>query len=106
MVTVAGNPMSCPDGDRLDAVRIARVHGRIDYLNETTRHADVILPPPSHLQKPHFDLFGLSIRNVANYSPAVLPLDDDQLPEWQLACRLRRAGRLDGDDAGGPRSTR
>ena len=38
------------------------------YLNETTRHADVILPPPSPLEKPHFDLafHGLSVRNVAN----------------------------------------
>lgn len=106
MVTVAGNPvLSCPDGERLD-----EAFGALDfmvsldcYLNETTRHADVILPPPSHLQKPHFDLAftGLSVRNVANYSPAVLPLDDDQLPEWQIAARLSAVlGGLAGDAAG------
>jgi anaerobic selenocysteine-containing dehydrogenase len=44
------------------------------YLNETTRHADVILPPPSVLERSHYDVaFGtLSVRNVANYSPAIL----------------------------------
>ena len=48
------------------------------YLNETTRHAHVILPSPSALQKDHYDiaLLQLALRNVANYSEAVLPLDD------------------------------
>ena len=44
------------------------------YLNETTRHADVILPAPGPLEKPHYDLalYQLAARNVANYSPAIL----------------------------------
>ncbi len=48
------------------------------YVNETTRHADVILPAPSALQKPHYDvaLLQLAVRNVANWSEPVLPLDD------------------------------
>ena len=53
LITVAGNPvLSTPNGARLDAaLAIARLHGVVDpYLNETTRHADVILPPPSPLQ--------------------------------------------------------
>ena len=92
-VTVAGNPvLSCPDSDRLDAA-LETVGFMISvdcYLNETTRHADVILPPPSHLQKSHFDLAfaNLSIRNVANYSPPVLPLDEGELPEWEVFARL------------------
>ncbi len=93
MITVAGNPiLSTPDCDRLDAA-----FGTLDfmvavdiYLNETTRHADVILPAPSALQKSHYDvaLLQLAIRNVANYSPAVLPLDDGQPDEWEILCRL------------------
>ena len=45
------------------------------YVNETTRHADVILPAPSALQKGHYDLalLQLALRNVANYSEPVLP---------------------------------
>ena len=106
MVTVAGNPvLSCPDGERLDhAFASLDFMVSLDcYLNETTRHADVILPPPSHLQKPHFDLAftGLSIRNVANYSPAILPLDDGQLAEWEVAARLSAVlGGMSGDAEG------
>ncbi len=93
LITVAGNPvLSCPDSDRLDAA-LATLDYMVSvdaYLNETTRHADVILPPPSHLQKSHFDLAfaNLSVRNIANYSEAVFPLDEGQLPEWEVVARL------------------
>ncbi|KKE98905.2 molybdopterin oxidoreductase family protein [Mycolicibacterium obuense] len=82
MITVAGNPvLSAPDGDRLDKALSGRFMDFIlcvdPYLNETTRHADVILPPPPPSRSPHFDfaLNGLAIRNNARYSPPVLPLD-------------------------------
>jgi anaerobic selenocysteine-containing dehydrogenase len=58
------------------------------YLNETSRHADVILPGPAPLARDHFDLlfYQLSVRNVANWSPAVL---DTELPqEWETILRL------------------
>ncbi|MFT7473106.1 MAG: anaerobic selenocysteine-containing dehydrogenase [Verrucomicrobiales bacterium] len=101
MITIAGNPvLSCPDSDRLDAAfETLDYMVSVDcYLNETTRHADVILPPPSHLQKPHFDLAfaALSIRNVANYSASILPLDDDGVAEWEVLARL--AAVLGGAD--------
>ncbi|HUS68611.1 MAG TPA: molybdopterin-dependent oxidoreductase, partial [Kofleriaceae bacterium] len=89
LITSAGNPvLSFPNGARLE-----RALGALDfmvsidfYLNETTRHADVILPVPSALQKSHFDLafHQLSLRNVANWSEPVLPLDDDQPDEWEV----------------------
>ena len=107
LITVAGNPvLSTPDSVRLDAAL-----GTLDfmvaidiYLNETTRHADVVLPAPSALQKSHYDvaLLQLAIRNVANYSPPVLPLDEGAPDEWELLCRLamilQGMGR-DGDAA-------
>ena len=76
MVTVAGNPvLSTPNSARLDeAFGQLELMISIDiYLNETTRHADVILPPPSQLQKDHYDvaLLPYAVRNVANYSEAV-----------------------------------
>jgi len=100
-VTVAGNPvLSCPDSDRIDEA-LAGLDFMVSvdcYLNETTRHADVILPPPSHLQKSHYDLAfsNLMIRNVANYSSPVLALQDGALAEWEVLARL--ASLLGGGD--------
>jgi anaerobic selenocysteine-containing dehydrogenase len=93
MVTVAGNPvLSTPNGDRLDAAMGGLdLYVAVDiYLNETTRHADVILPPPSALHKGHYDLalLQLALRNVANYSPPVLPLPPGQPDEWEIFARL------------------
>jgi anaerobic selenocysteine-containing dehydrogenase len=93
LVTVAGNPvLSTPNAGRLDAaLATLDLYVAVDpYINETTRHADVILPPPTPLQKSHYDLalLQLALRNVANYSPAVLPLADDQLDEWKILARL------------------
>ena len=93
LVTIAGNPvLSTPHSERLDAAL-----GELDfmvsvdiYVNETTRHADVILPSPSALQKGHYDLLLLqfAVRNVANYSPPVLPLEPGQPDEWEILARL------------------
>ncbi len=93
VVTIAGNPaLSTPNSDALDAA-LAQLDFMVSidiYLNETTRHADVILPPPSSLQRSHYDLLLLqfAVRNVANYSEPVLPLDDGQPDEWQIMARL------------------
>ena len=102
MVTVAGNPvLSCPDSEQMDAA-FAALDAMISidiYLNETTRHADVILPPASALEKSHFDIAfsNLSIRNVANYSPAVI--DSEQPAEDDIIARVALiAMGLAGDD--------
>jgi anaerobic selenocysteine-containing dehydrogenase len=93
LVTVAGNPVvSTPHSVALDDA-LASLEAMISvdiYLNETTRHADVILPPPSTLEKPHYDvaLLQFAIRNVANYSPAVLDVPDGQLDEWEILAKL------------------
>jgi anaerobic selenocysteine-containing dehydrogenase len=60
------------------------------YLNETTRHADVILPAPSALEKDHYDIGLLiyAVRNVANYSEPVLARDADMPEEWETLVRL------------------
>jgi len=93
MVTIAGNPaVSTPNAGRLDAA-LAGLDAMVSvdiYVNETTRHADVILPSPSALQKSHYDvaLLQLALRNVANYSPPVLPMDDGALDDWEILSRL------------------
>ncbi|MBK6855524.1 MAG: molybdopterin-dependent oxidoreductase [Microthrixaceae bacterium] len=104
MFTVAGNPvLSTPNSARLDrAMAGLDAYVAVDiYLNETTRHADVVLPPPSPLQKGHYDLalLQLAVRNVANYSPPVLPLDDDQPDEWEILARLALIAQGMGADS-------
>ena len=104
LITVAGNPvLSTPDGETLDAA-LATLDCMISvdiYLNETTRHAQVILPAPSPLQKSHYDvmLSQFNVRNVANYSAAVLPLDEGQPDEWEILCRLAAIAKGLGPDA-------
>ena len=90
MITVAGNPvLSAPDGDRLSrALDGVGFMLSIDpYLNETTCHADVILPPPPPSQSGHFDfaLNNLAVRANARYSPPVLPLSDGR-PDEARSC--------------------
>jgi anaerobic selenocysteine-containing dehydrogenase len=104
LVTIAGNPvLSTPNSGRLDrALAGLDVMVAVDiYLNETTRHADVILPAPSALQKSHYDiaLLQLGLRNVANYSPPALPLDDDQPDEWEVLAHLALIAQGAGADA-------
>ncbi len=93
LITVAGNPArSAPDSGGLTfALESLDFMVAIDpYRNETTRHADVILPPPSHLERSHYDLafWQLSVRNIANYSPPTLPITDGRPDEWQILLRL------------------
>ena len=91
LITVAGNPLvSTPNAGRLErAVETLDFILAVDlYVNETTRHADVILPGPEPLEKSHYDvaLYQLAARNVANYSPPVM--EGDGPPEWELLLRL------------------
>src|SRR5947199_300305 len=93
LITIAGNPaLSTPNGARLErALAALDFMVSLDiYLNETTRHADVILPGLSPLEQSHYDLAlrQLAIRNVATYSLPVFDPPADQLPEWETLLRL------------------
>ena len=93
LLTIAGNPaVSTPNADRLTgALASLDFMVSIDlYVNETTRHADVILPVPSPLERSHYDiaLYGFAVRNVANYSPPVLERPEGMPDEWQTLLRL------------------
>jgi anaerobic selenocysteine-containing dehydrogenase len=104
LVTLAGNPvLSTPN-----SVQLAAALDELDfmvsidlYLNETTRHADVVLPVPSQLQRSHYDLLLLqfAVRNVANYSPPVLPLDDGTPDEWEVIAKVALIAQGLGADA-------
>ena len=93
LITVATNPvLSSPDGPRLSAaLETLDFMVSLDiYLNETTRHADVILPGLSPLEDMHYDVAfpQLSWRNHARFSPPVLMPAEDQPQEWQTLLRI------------------
>lgn len=103
-VTVAGNPvLSSPNGRRLEqALEGLEFMVSVDYyLNETSRHADLILPPTTALERSHYDLiFSLfAIRNVAKFSDPLFPPAPDQRHDWQILLEL--AHRLETRRAGG-----
>ncbi|MFC4533968.1 molybdopterin oxidoreductase family protein [Sphaerisporangium dianthi] len=104
LVAVAGNPvLSAPGGPRLDrALDDLDFMVCVDpYLNETTRHANVILPPPRILQMPHYDflLLSVAVRNYTRFSPAILPLEPGQLSEAEIMSRLTLIASGQGTDA-------
>ena len=100
LLTVAGNPvLSAPNGAALGrALEGLEFYAAVDfYLNETTRHADLILPPSWSLEHDNYELLfhGFAVRNSARFSPAVLPAGPDQRDDWEiltgLALRLGEA---------------
>ncbi|MEZ4289289.1 MAG: molybdopterin dinucleotide binding domain-containing protein [Myxococcota bacterium] len=95
-LTIATNPVrSYPNSDRLDrAFADLEFHVAVDcYVNETTRHADVILPPPSALEEENYELTFLSnaVRSFAKYAPPVFeregPADEDLYAKLALVLR-------------------
>ncbi len=93
LITYAGNPvLSTPNGKQLD-----RMLPKLDFmvsidifLNETSRHADIILPPPSHLEIEHYDLIFnmLSVSNNVKFSSPLFHPPKGQLYDWQIAREL------------------
>lgn len=96
LVSCAGNPvLSTPDGKRLSAA-IAGLEFRVAidiYINETTRHADLILPPTSFLSQPHYDLIfnAFAVRRYARLSAPVQDQPADERADWQIANGLGQA---------------
>ena len=98
MVIGAGNPVvTTPNAEQLD-----KAFSELDfmvavdfYVTETSRHADVILPPVTALERDHYDIVfhNFAVRNFATYSEAVVETDEDQLTDWQIYLSL--AERLD-----------
>ncbi|MGP4045669.1 molybdopterin oxidoreductase family protein [Streptomyces sp. 2A115] len=93
LIAVAANPvLSTPDGDRLDkALDSLDFMVSVDpYLNETSRHAHVVLPPPPPSQSPHHDFAfnTLAVRNQVRYTRAAVPLEPGRMAETEILARL------------------
>jgi anaerobic selenocysteine-containing dehydrogenase len=104
LITVAGNPgLSTPNSERV-AAALEGLDFMLSldiYVNETTRHADVILPGPSAFEHSHYDLafYQLSVRNIANYTPALMEPPPGMPDDWETMLRLTAIATGQGADA-------
>jgi anaerobic selenocysteine-containing dehydrogenase len=101
LVTYAGNPvLSTPNGRELDrALASLEFMVSVDfYINETTRHAHIILPPTSSLERGHYDIafHVLAVRNTAKFSPALFQPGDDTREDWEILLELQTRMEYDG----------
>ncbi|MBF6452234.1 molybdopterin oxidoreductase family protein [Nocardia cyriacigeorgica] len=93
MITYAGNPvLSTPQGGRLEAALSSLdFYVAVDmYITETTRHADIILPPVSPLEREELNILFpvFSVRNNARYDAKVFDPPADAMEDWQILARL------------------
>ncbi|MFE4215651.1 molybdopterin oxidoreductase family protein [Streptomyces sp. NPDC056844] len=94
LIVIAGNPvLSAPDGDRLDRALADGLDFMVSvdpYLNETARHADVVLPPPPPSRSAHFDFAfnSFAVRNQVRYSRPAIPLEEGGMDESEILARL------------------
>ncbi len=93
-VTLAGNPvLSTPNGRVLDrALASLEFMVSIDfYINETTRHAHIILPPTNSLERGHYDLalHLLAVRNTTKYSQPLFKPEADTRHDWEILAELQ-----------------
>ncbi len=93
LITIAGNPvLSSPNGRRLDRALASLDHVvAVDpYLNETTRHAHVILPPAPPLSRGNYDvaLLAFAVRNVAKYTEPAVERRPSERHDWEIVSEL------------------
>ena len=98
MVLGAGNPIICtPNGQQLDtAFKSLDFVVAVDFfMTESTRHANIILPPVTALERDHYDIVfhNFAVRNSTKYSPAIFPPEANSKTDWQIYLGL--AERLD-----------
>jgi len=93
MITAAGNPLLSNPNNEL----LKKAFGQLEfmfsidfYINETTKYANIILPPPSPLERPHYDLVfnQLAVRNYAKFSEPLFERPQGSLSEAQIYQKL------------------
>ncbi|NVJ97531.1 MAG: molybdopterin-dependent oxidoreductase [Alphaproteobacteria bacterium] len=104
LVTIAGNPaISAPNGGEVQAaLESLDFMVSIDlYINETTRHADVILPPTSPLEHDNYDISfnRLAVRNITRYNAPVFDAPEGTKHDWEIMTGLAAAiAKRKGED--------
>jgi hypothetical protein len=100
LITIAGNPvLSAPNGPRLSAAfeKLDFMLSIDIYRNETTRHADIILPGPFAFERDHMDVIlgNVSVRNFVQWSPRLFEPEDERREEWVIFDDLLRAMNIE-----------
>lgn len=93
MLIGAGNPiLTTPNGEQLDKAfnQLEFVVAVDFFITETSRHADIILPPVTALERDHYDIIfhNFAVRNFAKYSPALFEPAPEHLTDWQIYLSL------------------
>lgn len=93
LISIAGNPvLSTPNGRRLErALESLDFMVSVDlYMNETTRHADVILPPTCTLEHDHYDLIfhHFAVHNTARYNAPLFEKPEGTMHDWEIFSAL------------------
>ncbi|ORI13410.1 molybdopterin-dependent oxidoreductase [Rhodococcus sp. 1168] len=89
MAVISGNPvLSMPGGTRLNQA-FADLDFLVSfdfYINETSRHANVILPPTMSLERDHYDLIfqSFAVRNTAKFMPTILTKKAGAKSDWEI----------------------
>lgn len=110
LFTVCGNPvLSTSNGMQLDtALEGLDYMVAVDiFINETTRHANIILPPTTGLEVAHYDLafYNLSVRNTAKYSEPLFEKDNNQRHDWEIFEEIKnRLIAKEGDEIQAPKN--
>ena len=94
MLTVCGNPvLSTSNGTQLDtAFDSLEYMVAVDiFINETTQHANIILPPTTGVEVAHYDVVfhNLAVRNTAKYSEPLFEKDHNQRHDWEIFEELK-----------------
>lgn len=108
LVTVAGNPvLTAPNGPRIDRA-LAQLDFMVSidlHINDTTRHADLLLPASVALEEDIYDMVfhSFAVHNTAAYAPPIFAPPNGNPQEWEVIARL--AARLSGSNRIGPSPT-
>ena len=94
-LTIAGNPARSAPNSKMVEKALADLEFMVAvdmYINETTKYADVILPPAVGLETMHYSfvLHMVATRNTTKFSPAPLPITKNQRYDWQIMQELQR----------------
>ncbi|QKX17164.1 molybdopterin-dependent oxidoreductase [Microbulbifer sp. YPW1] len=88
-ICIAGNPGLSSPNSRLLEQGMSELDFMVSldfYLNETSRHADVILPPTGPLEHEQYDLVFnlLSVHNTAKFAEPLFPHEEGAKSDWEI----------------------